>query len=81
MTYREKFNTCKSWKCKVQVLNLFHQYMCLRHKRWGMRQTAKYFNVSLGLVSENIELGNNWDRIKYIESRAKAIKYLKENGV
>jgi hypothetical protein len=37
-------------------MEYYHLAMTLRNKTWGVRETANYFDVSIGLVSENIKI-------------------------
>lgn len=55
MTFRERYNQEKVWHQKIILIELFHITMKARQP-WGFRQTAKYFDISLGLVSENMRL-------------------------
>lgn len=55
MTFRERYERSESWSEKVTIMELFHIQMKER-QHWNMRKTAKYFDVSLALVGENIRL-------------------------
>lgn len=80
-TYREQFYNSTDWKKKVLVMELFHLLMLVKYKeKWHMKNTAKYFGVSMALVSENLKiahaLGN--DKLEDCTSRDKALKELKK---
>lgn len=42
-------------------MHLFHSTMLLTNSSWKLGDTAKYFSVSIGLVSENIKLAKQLD--------------------
>lgn len=78
MTYKQKYDSSKTWQKKVFVMSLFHQMKCYKYK-WNMRKTAKYFDVCVGLVSENIKLAKSIKEIKHIELRRDALLWLKKH--
>lgn len=77
MTYREKYKSTTDWKQKILVMEMFHLLMLSKHKNWHLENTAKYFGVSIGLVSENLSLAHVMDEVENCESRVKALKVLK----
>jgi len=57
MTFRERYQIEQSWLGKVLIIDYYHSAMILKNPdRWGMRDTARYFGISLGLVCENIKI-------------------------
>jgi len=76
MTAKEKFVKCKDWKCRVKIINLLHCFMQVKRKKWGMRDTARYFNISLGAVSEAILLTNHWELISSCTTRNEALELI-----
>lgn len=57
INFKEKYNSSDTWQEKAVLMALFHQAMCIKHpKLWNMKMTASHFDVSMGLVSENIRL-------------------------
>lgn len=62
MTYKEKFRRSTDWKQKVLTVELFHLLMLSKNPKWKLNDTAKYFQVSIALVSENLKLA------KFIEN-------------
>lgn len=76
MTYYEKYHGSKDWLEKIKIMNLYHRMQDLTNKKWGYRDTAKYFDVALGLVSENLNLAMELDRIKHFSNRQRAVIYL-----
>jgi hypothetical protein len=58
MTFLEKYNSETTWHGKAIVMGLYHLTMTHRHKDWTITKTAHAFDVSVGLVSENIRLAN-----------------------
>lgn len=61
MTFVEKYRMLTSWQEKAILMNLYHTVAVGRHKDWTIKQTATVFEVSVGLVSENIRLANAID--------------------
>lgn len=80
MTYKEKYDSSDSWQDKVATMNLFHRIMVVKHKTWTMKNTAKYFDVSLATVSENTKLGLHFEEVKQLESRKRALFFLATNN-
>lgn len=83
-TFKEKYNEAGlSWQSKAVVISLYHSAMCIKFPTWTMDDTALHFNISKGLVSENIrlakaidskELGNRMIKCKTRESALKMIE-------
>jgi hypothetical protein len=67
----------KSWKRKIILISLYHNFNCMNEKNWRLSDTASYFHVSLGLVSENIKLFKNWDKVKNCANRKEALELIK----
>lgn len=61
MTPQENYKLANTWQSKVLIMNLYHTAAILVIKSWTLRDTATYFDVSIGLVSENIRLANAID--------------------
>lgn len=79
MTFAEKYQLEDTWDGKVLIMNLYHLARIVQFKGWTLANTAQEFNVSIGLVSENIRLANaiNADeRILKCKSRQEALKKL-----
>lgn len=80
MKYRDKYSQCEAWFEKVSVMSIFHLTMCNRDKTWTVRDTAQYFGVSAGLVSENLKLAKHMStnaQLKDEVSRQAALKKVK----
>ena len=78
MTYREKFHRSSLWHEKVTVIELYHLKM-LSQGKWNISDTANYFDVSLGLISENLKLAqaiHNDHTILNCKSRQEALRHL-----
>ena len=64
MTFKEKFYLTESWKERAIITELFHLMMQAKPElhpekpRWGLRDTAKYFDISLGMCSENLKIAS-----------------------
>lgn len=79
MTYKEKFHKSTDWKQRVLIMELFHLLMQSKHKNWHLSSTAKYFGVSMGLVSENLALAHAMDEVEDCTSRVKALAAMRSN--
>jgi hypothetical protein len=84
MDYRKEYDETKEWHRKVCLIHLYHSHQLLHDKRWTLINTAVYFGVSIGLVSENIKLAKAIDtrpELMKCDSRQKALNVLeKKNG-
>lgn len=56
LTFLEKYRECKTWYEKVMVLEVYHLTGKHRYKDWSVSKTAAYFEISVGLASENLKL-------------------------
>ena len=80
MTYKEKYKSSKSWRSKVRTVYNYHKKHQDKHgKEWKIRFTAAYFGISLSLVSENLRLGAQIDRLVGCKSRNAALKLVKND--
>lgn len=59
--YYAEYKNAKEWHKKVCIMNLFHNTMLLQCHSWTLSDTAKFFDVSIGLVSENLKLAIQLD--------------------
>jgi len=78
MTYKEQYQKHDTWQDRVRIMNLFHCLQVAKQKKWGMKETSVYFEVSIGLVSENLLLARNLDKCKHIEFRNDAIQFVRD---
>ncbi len=79
MTFLEKYNQETTWYGKATVMEIYHLAQTIRHKGWTISKTAQAFEVSVGLVSENLRLAQAIhvnERILKCESRQEALKRL-----
>lgn len=72
-TYRQKYDTVFKWDHKVIVMYLYH----MKYPRARLKDVAKYFDVSIGLVSENLKLGKQLKTLKKYPSRRIALNHVK----
>jgi hypothetical protein len=56
MTFRDKYRKETKWNHKVLIMEIFHLARSTNSGKWTILDTAKYFGVSMGLVSENLKL-------------------------
>lgn len=75
MDFVREYNETKSWVRKCIMMNMFHSsHKAMGH--WSVHQTARCFDVSVGLVSENLRLAKEFDNkpeLMRLESRQKAL--------
>ena len=79
MTFKEKYDQSKTWQEKVSIMEAFHLVGTVKHEEWTISHTAVYFDVSLGLVSENLRLAAalfKFPTIANCETRQLALKKL-----
>ena len=56
-TYKEKYDSERTWFKKVLLLDSFHSLMIIKHgKSWTIYHTARSLEVSPALVSENLRI-------------------------
>lgn len=62
MTFVERYRIADRWQDKVLVMNLYHTAATEMNDGWTIKQTATVFEVSIGLVSENLRLADAIDK-------------------
>ena len=75
----ENYKRQRRWSDKVKIMALFHMSK-LCNSKWTVTQTAKYFGVSIALVSENIKIFKAADtnpRIYEHRTREEVLRKLK----
>lgn len=77
--YKEQFDSETDWRKRVLIVELFHLQMLVNNPRWRIRDTARAFKRSVGLISENLELAKHIRNGKFDDcrSREKAMKILR----
>jgi hypothetical protein len=79
MTLKEHYDKAKTWQRKATIISFYHNGMVLKKRgKWKLRQTADYFNVSIGKVSEDINLCLNLGIIKHHTFRQNALEQLRK---
>jgi hypothetical protein len=79
MTFKERYQREATWHGRAMIMEIYHLAMSTRETRWTITKTAEHFQVSIGLVSENLRLAHAMhddDRIIKCESRQDALKKL-----
>lgn len=80
MTFKDKYSQCETWQDRVIVMELFHLAACHQSRDWTLTDTAAHFEVSIGLVSENLKLAKEFhENAKLIkcESRQEALRKIR----
>jgi len=80
MTPQDLFKQKKEWQDKVALVSYLHHKMILKDKSWTVKDTAHYFEISIGLVSENLKLAEYLDKVKVCKTRKQALTLLRING-
>jgi len=84
VTFKQKYKEITTWQEKAVLISLYHTAMCMKYKAWTLQDTAAHFEVSIGLVSENIRIAKHIDstedgpKLMKCETREKALKYLEK---
>lgn len=79
MTFQERYEKEETWYGRVIIMEIFHLAMTQRQENWTISNTAKEFNTSIGLVSENLRLAEAMhrdDALINCDSRQLALKRL-----
>jgi len=58
MTFFERYHSEGTWYGKVLIMEIFHLLLTQHDKKWTIKQTAESFKVSIGLVSENLQIAS-----------------------
>lgn len=80
VTFLDKYNVEKSWFNKVHIMEIFHLAHVHHEKGWTITKTAKYFGVSIALVSENLKIAkysHKHPKILECKTREEALKVCK----
>jgi hypothetical protein len=81
MRPHDLFHNTKEWQRKVALISYLHNKMIYKTKgKWTLKDTAKYYEISVGLVSENLKLAEFMDKIKVCKNRKQALTILRING-
>jgi hypothetical protein len=84
MTFTERYQQETTWHGRAMVMEIYHLAMSQITRVWTIRGTAQHFNVSVGLVSENLKLAHAIhidESILQCESRQEALKRLNGRSV
>ena len=84
MTFRERYFKSETWHEKALVMEIYHLAMRQRTNHiQTVSDTAKYFGVSIGLVSENLRLAEAIHKNPNLiqsNNRQEALKNLNGHG-
>jgi hypothetical protein len=79
MTFLERYKEERTWHGKAMIMEIYHLAMSQRSGNWTVTKTAEHFEVSIGLVSENLRLAHalhTFDSLIKQETRQDALKWL-----
>jgi hypothetical protein len=71
MTFRQKYESSKTWQKKIYVMSLYHHFALMRDMHWTIQETANYFHVSKSLVSENLKLALHMEHKQLLRIRTR----------
>ena len=58
---KQRYNECKTWQEKVILISLYYNLKSINNIDWFIKDTASYFDISSGLVSESLRLATEID--------------------
>ena len=76
VSFKEQYERLTKWQDRATLIGLYHTAKCMQIPGWRVLDTAAYFEVSIGLVSEDIRLGKELDsnpKLAKVETREKAV--------
>lgn len=79
LTFFEKYHQTDNWYEKCIIMEIYHLVRSEKNPKWSVRETANDFQVSIGLVSENLNLAkamHNDPEVINQKSRQRALEYL-----
>lgn len=83
LTFKDKYSDKNlTWQDKCVLISLYHTIMHTKYPTWTLGDTAQHFEVSIGLVSENIRLAKHIDnpldnkKLMKLETREAGLKYI-----
>jgi hypothetical protein len=79
MTFKDAYAQTEDWKKRVFLISMFHNARKYESRRWKLTDSAEYFDVSIGIISEALTLVEHWTSICDCSSRNQALMRLK-NG-
>jgi hypothetical protein len=81
MKLKNRYREAKAWYSKVVVMEIYHLAKISQDPKWTVGKTAKYFDCSIGLTSENLQLAEALHSNKELvmqNSRNEALKFLRK---
>jgi hypothetical protein len=78
MTFFNAYQEATDWKRRVNLISFYHYIMLSRNKNWKLTDSAHYFGLSMGLISESLNLSEHWELVKECKSRNEALKRIKK---
>lgn len=81
MTFLERYKTESNWAKRCIIMELYHLARITNNKNWTLTMTARDFDCSIGLVSENLKLANaihKDEKLAEIELRMDALKRINQ---
>lgn len=82
MTFQEMFNNERRWYKRVLIIRLYHYAKLYNNRSWKIIDTAKYFHISIGQTSENLQLAQAINDRPALEqlSRNSALKEIRNHA-
>lgn len=78
MTFKSAYEKASTWQRRITIISLYHNARKAKDKNWKLTDSANYFGLSIGLISESINLSEHWDVVKDCGSRNEALKRIRK---
>jgi len=79
LTFFEKYHQTDLWYEKCIIMEIYHLVRSEKNPNWSVKETAHDFQVSVGLVSENLNLAkamHDDPNVMNEKSRQRALIYI-----
>ena len=80
MTFKDKYDASRNWKDRVKIIDLYHKIKIVKNKSWSIRLTAGYFDLSIGLICENLAIAQRFDLVEDCATRKDALLIIKKQN-
>jgi hypothetical protein len=77
MTEISDYKEANNWSDKIRIMALYHYTQVGMNNKWYAKDTARYFDVAISTVTENLWIAEHLGELKDIGSRNKALKKLR----
>lgn len=78
MKFKQAFDEAKTWQRRVVLISFYHNAKRIKNKKWKLIDSASYFGVSIGQISESLSLASKYDDVKDCKSKNEALRRIKK---